>query len=47
MKILFYKLLKRYFKKQFQKTESIILQENYFSIICMLDSNIKRIKEGE
>ena len=38
IKKLFYKLLTRYFNKQFEKADSLILQHDYFSIVSALDS---------
>ena len=49
MKIKILNLIKKYFKRQFEKTESIILQQNYFSILCAIDSTVIHLKleEGE
>ena len=47
MKIKILNLIKKYFKRQFEKTESIILQQNYFTIMCDIDSSIIHLKEGE
>lgn len=38
MKKLFYKILIKYFNKQFEKVDSLILQHDYFSIVSALES---------
>lgn len=45
MKKIFYKFLIWYFEKiEFKKAESIVLQQNNFTIISLLKSNIEHIK---